>query len=493
MTTNIERGSVLASKYRVERVLGLGGMGVVVAAHHLQLDSEVAIKFLLPEALHNPEAVARFAREARAAVKIKSEHIARVTDVGTLESGAPYMVMEYLRGSDLAQVLRDRGTLSLEDAADYLLQACEAIAEAHVLGIVHRDLKPANLFLVRRPDGSPCVKVLDFGISKLTGLSGTADDHVMTKTTAIMGSPQYMSPEQLASARDVDARTDIWALGVILFELLCGHPPFSADTLPQLCAAILTRDPLAVRDLRPDLPAGVDELILACMQKERSARLQTVAEFAHRLAQFAPRRSRLSVERIANLSRPGGVESAPAEPSPDSELPLPLGTIASFGHTTRPSGGVRGRVLGGFAVGLVVGLVALFGRRAQVASPSAVNGAGAPGRATPVVSAALASTVPASGAAAPATTPAPDPPQPAALITTSPSQPRPNSKKAARATQAPTLAGALAAPALTPVAAAPAPPVAAASAVAAPRAEPNCDIPYAFDARGNKVFKKGCL
>ena len=180
-------------------MLGQGGMGVVVAATHIQLDERVALKFLLPEALSNPEAVARFAREARAAVKIKSEHVARVSDVGTLESGS-LMVMEYLEGQDLAAWVRRAGAMRVPDAVELVLQACEAIAEAHALGIVHRDLKPANLFLARRADGSACIKVLDFGISKLT-LPGSTSDMGMTKTQAVMGSPLYMSPEQMRSAR----------------------------------------------------------------------------------------------------------------------------------------------------------------------------------------------------------------------------------------------------------------------------------------------------
>src|SRR3954465_531507 len=168
MSNEVHEGQILAGKFRIERVLGQGGMGVVVAATHLQLDQRVALKFLLPEALSNPEAVERFAREARAAVKIKSEHVARVADVGTLESGAPYMVMEYLEGSDLATWLQQRGKLPVEQAIEFVLQACEAIAEAHALGIVHRDLKPANLFVIQRADGVLAVKVLDFGISKAT-------------------------------------------------------------------------------------------------------------------------------------------------------------------------------------------------------------------------------------------------------------------------------------------------------------------------------------
>ncbi|MEI9949592.1 MAG: serine/threonine-protein kinase [Pseudomonadota bacterium] len=202
----------------------------------------MALKFLLPDALGNPEAVERFAREARAAVKIKSEHVARVSDVGTLENGSPYMVMEYLHGEDLAAWVRRSGAMAVPEAIEFLLQAGEAIAEAHALGIVHRDLKPANLFVTRRVDGSACIKVLDFGISKLT-VPG-APDMGMTRTSAVMGSPLYMSPEQMSSSRNVDMRSDIWALGVILYEILTGRVPFEAETMPQLCGMIL-QDPTA--------------------------------------------------------------------------------------------------------------------------------------------------------------------------------------------------------------------------------------------------------
>ena len=231
-------GDVLAGKYRVERVLGSGGMGVVVAAMHLTLQERVALKFLLPEGAKKEETVTRFLREARAAAKIKSEHVARVSDVGTLESGAPYLVMEYLDGSDLSALLRRDGPLPPRDAVEYVLQACEALAEAHAVGIVHRDLKPANLFLARHAGGAPRIKVLDFGISKLTARdpSMPPDDPSMTRTRAWLGSPLYMSPEQMRSARDVDTRTDIWALGVILYELLSGKPPFDGETFPELCA-----------------------------------------------------------------------------------------------------------------------------------------------------------------------------------------------------------------------------------------------------------------
>ena len=209
----VRPGDVLAGKYRVDRVLGVGGMGVVVAATHLQLQQRVALKFMLDAGLAQPTQVERFGREARAAVRLRSDHVARVLDVGTLETGSPYIVMEYLDGSDIGSVLEQRGAMPVDMAVDCVLQACDAVAEAHALGIVHRDLKPRNLFLTTRNDGRALVKVLDFGISKHT----TGSDLSLTRTTEIMGSPSYMSPEQFRSAKLVDERTDIWALGAILY------------------------------------------------------------------------------------------------------------------------------------------------------------------------------------------------------------------------------------------------------------------------------------
>jgi hypothetical protein len=298
--TEVKEGDILAGKYRVERVLGVGGMGVVVSALHVQLDERVAIKFLLPGALANPDAVARFGREARAAVKIKSEHVARVTDVGVLESGSPYLVMEFLHGRDLAAVVHEGGPLPVPIAVEYVLQACEALAEAHALGIVHRDLKPANLFLTLRPDGTPSVKVLDFGISKVTAPDGSSDMG-MTKTQTIMGSPLYMSPEQMASSRDVDARSDIWAAGTVLYELVTGRVPFQAETMPQLCSMILRDDPPAPRSFQPGIPEGLQQVILRSLQKQRAHRYQNVGEFAAALAEYAPNAGARSAERIARV------------------------------------------------------------------------------------------------------------------------------------------------------------------------------------------------
>lgn len=377
----VEPGQILIGKYRIERVLGIGGMGVVVAATHVHLEERVAIKFLLPEALYNSEAVARFIREARAAVRIKSEHVARVSDVGTLESGSPYMVMEYLEGTDLSELVQRQGAMSVPDAVESLLQACEAIAEAHALHIVHRDLKPANLFMIRRPDGTPSVKVLDFGISKIGGPPGTASDMGMTKTTAVMGSPLYMSPEQMASSRDVDQRTDIWALGVILYELISGRIPFNADTMPQLCAMILQQSPPALRTIRPEVPEGLEQVIARCMQKERSQRYNTVAELAQALLPFAPRRARASVERISRVI--GGEGYVPSSAAPQSEAPAPSigATQASWGHTSsRKGGGARALfAVGGALLLLTLGVGAwLLTRKSAAASKTSSASAAAP-------------------------------------------------------------------------------------------------------------------
>ena len=304
----VKEGDVLAGKYRIDQILGIGGMGVVVAATDIQLERRVAIKFILKDFSGHPEAYTRFLREARAAVKIHSEHVARVFDVGTLETGAPYMVLEYLEGADLSDHA-ERGDLAPHIAVSYLLQACEAIAEAHAAGIVHRDLKPANLFLARRPDGSAAVKVHDFGISKTT-LPGGTDQAALTQTASLMGSPLYMSPEQMQSSRDVDARSDIWALGAILYELLAGTPPFMADSVPQLCVKILGHAARPLTELRPDVPEGLDAVIQRCLEKSADARFPTISELAVALVDFAPAGSRVHVERITRVMRAAGLSDS---------------------------------------------------------------------------------------------------------------------------------------------------------------------------------------
>ncbi len=315
--SGVRLGEVLAGKYRVERVLGVGGMGIVVLAHHIQLDEKVALKFLLPGMLGNSESIARFVREARAAVRIKSEHVARVSDVGVLETGAPYMVMEYLEGGDLARWLEQRGALPVDQAVEFVLHACVAVADAHALGIVHRDLKPANLFCVRRSDGQLSIKVLDFGISKLTDPGqGGGPGAAMTKTTGILGSPLYMSPEQMQSAKKVDTRTDLWALGIVLFELLVGRTPFVAPSVMELAIQIANDAPPSVRSFRPEVSAELEAVILRCLEKDPGRRYRNVGELAVALLAFCPKRGKASVERISGIIQSAGLSQ--------SALDLPL-------------------------------------------------------------------------------------------------------------------------------------------------------------------------
>jgi serine/threonine-protein kinase len=312
-------GTVLVGKYRVDRVLGEGGMGIVVAATDLALERKVAIKFLLPDFAKHHEASQRFLREARAAVKIQSDHVARVIDVGTLEGGAPYMVMEYLEGRDLSAVIAEHRRLPVEEAVAHVLEACDAIAEAHSVGIVHRDLKPANLFLTRQPDGTFRVKVLDFGISKamVTGES----DHSLTRTSSMMGSPLYMSPEQMRSAKNVDPRTDVWALGVILFELLTGDPPFNAESIPELSAKVLLENPTPIRGLRPDVPPALEAAVMRALEKDPAKRFGTVAELAMALVPFGPARTRANAERASRVLRvPAAPPAAVTQPMPDAPV-----------------------------------------------------------------------------------------------------------------------------------------------------------------------------
>ncbi|HVU00289.1 MAG TPA: serine/threonine-protein kinase [Polyangiaceae bacterium] len=312
MPTPVEPGTVLAGKYRIDHVLGEGGMGVVVLATDQQLERRVAIKFLLPEYAQHQEASARFLREARAAVKIQSDHVARVIDVGTLDTGSPYMVMEYLEGKDLAGVLEDRQTLPVEEAVAHVLEACDAIAEAHSVGIVHRDLKPANLFLAKQPDGSARIKVLDFGISKATVTSSTGIDPSLTRTSSMMGSPLYMSPEQMKSAKNVDPRTDVWALGIILYELLTGQPPFYAESIPELSAKVLLDEPAPIRGSRPDVPEELQAVVMRALAKDPAARFPTVADLAGALAPYGPARTRVNVERASRVLKISGLNVAPA-------------------------------------------------------------------------------------------------------------------------------------------------------------------------------------
>ncbi len=293
-------GSVIDNKYVVEEEIGSGGMGVVVAARHVALQQRFAIKFLV-SGIDDPDTVERFVREARATSELKSEHVVRVWDVGELPSGQPYFVMEYLEGEDVGSLLASRGRLRITEAVGFVLQACEAVAEAHSRGIVHRDLKPGNLFLTSRPDGTAQIKVVDFGVSKVHARDAT--DFQETDGKSLLGSPYYMSPEQVRSASQVDERSDIWSMGVTLYELLTGARAFDAPTMPALAVKIAS-DPYesAIR-LRPELPTGIDSIIRKCLAKDPALRYQSVAQLASALSPFAGSDARIAARRAVRITR----------------------------------------------------------------------------------------------------------------------------------------------------------------------------------------------
>jgi serine/threonine-protein kinase len=389
MPLAIGRGAVLAGTYQVERVLGVGGMGVVVAARHLQLQQRVALKFLLSEVAKDEETVQRFLREAQAASRIPGEHVARVLEVGTLsEIAAPYMVMELLEGRDLAALLVERGApLPPAEAVDYVLQGMEAIAEAHALGIVHRDVKPSNLFLTHRPDGSPLVKVLDFGLSKEVALR--KGQRALTKTsTSGMGSPLYMAPEQVRSAKSVTYAADVWSLGVTLYELLANDTPFHGDGVGALLASVVADAPRPLRAAAPSIPEGLEEAIMRCLEKDPARRHASVGALAAALAPYASPAGRTSVERV--IGAIGRAGAAPG-PSPGGRAAAgPAGdearSLLGLARSARGLGGASSAVaiLGLVALGALVALGSFLALRT---SPLAEVERAAPSGAAPIPSA----------------------------------------------------------------------------------------------------------
>lgn len=309
-------GQILSGRFRVEHVIGVGSMGVVLAARHLELDERVAIKFIRAEMQRVPGVLQRFAREAKAAVSIKSEHVAQVFDVGTAEGIGPYIVMEYLEGRDLGAVLELEGRLPIRRAVHYVMQACEALAVAHSSGITHRDIKPENLFLTRQGD-LELVKLLDFGISK-AALTGKVfgDELSGVEVQCLLGTPLYMSPEQIRHTAEVDHRTDIWSLGAVLYELVTARSAFVADSVRQVWTRILETAPTPLAAHCPEAPASLQAVIDRCLEKDPARRFQNVAELAIALLPFAPSRARLYAQRASSIL---GTKS-------DSILPAPLYT-----------------------------------------------------------------------------------------------------------------------------------------------------------------------
>lgn len=360
-------GTVVDGRYELQTVVGVGTMGAVVAARHRMLDRRVAIKFLRPERAGDPTALERFHQEASAASRIRSDHVVRVHDVGVTERGIPFMAMELLEGVDL-EALAARGPLALPLAADCILQAAEALAEAHVAGVVHRDIKPSNLFLTERPDGSVLLKVLDFGISKLAPERG--GDPSLTATQAVIGSPAYMAPEQIRTSKYVTGKADVWALGIVLFEVLTTKLPFEGDTVGSVLAAVTMLPPASLRALRPDLPERVEAAVLACLEKDPAARA-TLGDLAAAIRPFASPLGVVSAERVARIcGGPAGAGHAGAGHSGAASSRAPAALAAS----SRPPAPRDDRApaprtphLGLFVVG--AGLLALLVMTIVVALP----------------------------------------------------------------------------------------------------------------------------
>ena len=345
-------GETIAGKYVVESECGRGGLAVVLSAWHAELGRRVAIKVLLPKWSSDKHIVDRFLREGSAATSIQSQHCVKIFDVGTLESGAAFLVLEHLEGQNLDDVLSG-GPLAVPTAIDWLLQATEAIAEGHAHGIVHRDLKPANLFLTQLPDGTASIKVIDFGLSKVIRAGTWRDAKDLTQPNDVMGSPSYMAPEQLRASGHVDARTDQWALGAVLFELITAQSPFGNGNIPETCAAVLLQAPAAIASLQKGVPVAVERADMRCLEKDPDARFGNVAELAAALAPYGSASARKSCECIERVL---GVAATPAA-DPD-----PADAYAGRGRLSSPASRkvvLRSfLMLGGLALVVFAGLCA---------------------------------------------------------------------------------------------------------------------------------------
>ena len=319
-------GDVIHGKYRIQKVLGEGGMGVVLAAHHELLDQRVAVKVLTSR---DEKAISRFSEEARSTARLNSEHVARVMDVGALACGAPFIVMEYLEGCDLEELLLLHERLPPQEAVGYILQALQGLAQAHALGIIHRDLKPANLFIAVVPGGANVIKILDFGISKSTASRRSGKTGNLTAEHSTLGSPTYMSPEQIRASKDVDKRSDLWSLGVVLFELLSGEPPFDGESIGEIFAGVLEKDAPALTTVRPDVPQALSDIVARCMKRDRTQRFPGVLELARELAPFGPADAASRVKRIEQTLLTVRAGAAGSEPPPSTVRPITPGAGGS--------------------------------------------------------------------------------------------------------------------------------------------------------------------
>jgi serine/threonine protein kinase len=334
-SAGLEPGTVLARKFRVVRCLGEGGMGAVYEIEHELTKHRRALKLLHASMTQMPSVVERFLREASAAGRVGNPHIVESFDAGTLDSGEPYLVLEMLRGETLAQTI-SRGPMPLALMVDLIGQACDGIQAAHVVGIVHRDLKPDNLFVIEQ-DGAPFVKILDFGISKFD--PSQTGGMALTQAGAALGTPYYMSPEQIRGEVSLDARADIYALGVILYECAASVRPFDAETLTHLAILIHGGQPKPLSALRPDLPPAFVDLVQRAMASDRDQRIQTAAELCAGLEQFGsvsfrsrgtgPRsmlpQSVVPARTLGTSAAGVSIRSATAATKPKSPVPLLVG------------------------------------------------------------------------------------------------------------------------------------------------------------------------
>jgi serine/threonine-protein kinase len=299
----VYEGDVLLGKYRVERDPNRRGSNILVDVKHLELASSLTLKYLAPDACSDSGYVKRLLLEARSASQVGGEHVACVVDAGRLEFGSPYLVRESLRGPDLAEVSKVHGPLPIVDAVDYIIQACEGVAEAHAMGIVHRNLRPTTLVATRRSDGASLVKVFDFAATEPIHVDPlTERAAALAGTSAVMSSLPYMAPEQIREPHEVDARADVYALGAILHELITGAPVFEGENAAALVAAIAADAPRSMRPLRPDVPSDLDDLVLACLAKNRAVRVSSLASLVLALRPFASRALDPSIARVLRLS-----------------------------------------------------------------------------------------------------------------------------------------------------------------------------------------------
>ncbi len=411
-------GEVLADKYRVDRVLGRGGMGVVLAAKHLVLGHEVAIKLLSDAGSFDPDIAARFLREAQVTARLKSAHVAKTLDMGQLDDGRPFIVMELLAGHDLGVELERRKDVPIAQVVEWILQASEGLAEAHAAGVVHRDLKPTNLFLTRDATGTDLVKVLDFGVSKLV----TAGDGLLTTDNAAFGTPLFMSPEQMASPKDVDARSDVWSLGVILYLALSGQPPFTGKTLFALGDSVRYSDPIPIHQHRPDVPPALSATIMRCLAKNAAERWQSVADLADALVPFA---GPMAAEQAWRAR-------AAFDPSTPRRLSVAaLGmdeTIRAAVTTSGRPGGERRIVvtIAAILAALVFAAgVLLFLRSRRLPVSTAAPASAAPASSSSTPPAEIASTSPVGSTSTPAPLPVVPPAEPSATAATKKTRRRP--------------------------------------------------------------------